>query len=112
MNRTIIPPRLIGILALLTALGRWPPIHTCLRGRYARGIGGQRIGRGGQPVGVLRLAAGQLIYGPLSDRYGGACPCWWARAQLVLASALACVVTRIDAFIALRLLQALGGACG
>jgi DHA1 family bicyclomycin/chloramphenicol resistance-like MFS transporter len=115
MNQTIIPPRrLIGILALLTAFG---PLAT---DTYLPALDDKRASVGGSASGVAAslsvfffgLALGQLIYGPISDRYGRRGPMLVGTGLFVVASGLACMVTRIDVFIALRLLQALGGACG
>ncbi len=58
------------------------------------------------------LAFGQLVYGPISDRYGRRMPMLAGLAIFTLAS-LGCVfVTNVQQLIALRLLQALGGCAG
>ncbi|HUC50640.1 MAG TPA: multidrug effflux MFS transporter [Xanthobacteraceae bacterium] len=55
------------------------------------------------------LAAGQLFYGPLLDRFGRKPPIYAGLALFILAS-LACLAARSpQMFIAARLLQALGG---
>lgn len=60
----------------------------------------------------LGLAVGQLIYGPVSDRIGRRKPLFFGLTLFVL-SALGCAfATSMDALIALRLLQALGGCTG
>lgn len=58
------------------------------------------------------LAAGQLIYGPLSDRYGRKPPLLLGLALFVLASFGCALAQRIETLIALRLLEALGGCAG
>jgi MFS transporter, DHA1 family, multidrug resistance protein len=57
------------------------------------------------------LACGQLVYGPLLDRFGRKPPLYVGLTLFVLAS-IGCATARSpEAFIAFRLLQALGG-CG
>ena len=58
------------------------------------------------------ISAGQLLYGPLLDRYGRKKPLFIGLSVYVAAS-LACAATHsIHLLIALRLLQALGGCAG
>src|SRR5712671_5282781 len=54
---------------------------------------------------LFGLALGQLAFGPIADRYGRKLP-------LTLACAGCALSSSIDSFIALRFLQALGGASG
>jgi len=61
---------------------------------------------------MFGMGIGQLIYGPLSDRYGRRKPLMWGVALYVLASLGCALAPRIEALIALRFLQALGGAAG
>lgn len=63
-------------------------------------------------VYVLGMALGQLVYGPLSDRFGRRLPLLGGIAVFCAATAGLVVVTRIDLFMLLRLVQALGGCCG
>src|ERR1700742_264911 len=57
----------------------------------------------------LGLAGGQLLYGPLLDRFGRKMPICAGLVLFILAS-LACLAARSPkSFIAARLLQALGG---
>ncbi len=58
------------------------------------------------------IAAGQLLYGPLLDRYGRKRPLYVGLAVYVLASLLCAITNSVDMLIALRLLQALGGCAG
>ncbi len=58
------------------------------------------------------IAAGQLIYGPLIDRYGRKKPLVIGLVIYVLASLLCALAPSISWLIAARLLQALGGCVG
>ena len=57
----------------------------------------------------IGLSAGQLLYGPLLDRFGRKKPLYAGLAVYVLASAGCVFVTDIDFFIGLRFIQAIGG---
>jgi DHA1 family bicyclomycin/chloramphenicol resistance-like MFS transporter len=60
----------------------------------------------------LGISFGQLLYGPLLDRYGRKKPLYIGLAVYIVAS-LACAATRsVNTLIALRLIQALGGCAG
>lgn len=61
---------------------------------------------------MFGMGIGQLIYGPLSDRYGRRKPLFWGVALYTLSSLGCALAPRIEALIALRFLQALGGAAG
>lgn len=58
------------------------------------------------------LAIGQLVYGPVSDRYGRKRPLLVGLAIYVLATFGCALASSMTAFIALRFLQALGGCAG
>jgi len=58
------------------------------------------------------LAVGQLIYGPLIDRFGRKPPLIAGLAVYTLASAAIVAAPTVESFIALRLVQALGGCAG
>jgi MFS transporter, DHA1 family, multidrug resistance protein len=60
----------------------------------------------------IGISAGQLIYGPILDRYGRKRPLYFGLIIYLLASAGCAFVTSVDALIILRLLQALGGCAG
>ena len=57
----------------------------------------------------IGMACGQLLYGPLLDRYGRKPPLYAGLALFVLASLGCAFVANVDSLIGLRLLQALGG---
>jgi MFS transporter, DHA1 family, multidrug resistance protein len=58
------------------------------------------------------LGVGQLAYGPLTDRFGRKRPLYFGLTLYVLASAGCALAPNAEALIALRFLQALGGAAG
>jgi DHA1 family bicyclomycin/chloramphenicol resistance-like MFS transporter len=77
------------------------------------------IGRefGGDPAATLAaffagMAAGQLVHGPLADRYGRRGPLFAALMLYTLASAGCALATSMGGLTGLRLLQALGGCAG
>jgi len=61
---------------------------------------------------ILGLAIGQLIYGPLSDRYGRRPVLMGGLVLFVLAGLASALATQASALIAARLFQALGGCAG
>lgn len=63
-------------------------------------------------AGMLGLAAGQLLVGPLSDKYGRKRPLLWCLLLFVLATAGCMLSTGIRPFVLFRLLQGLTGAAG
>jgi DHA1 family bicyclomycin/chloramphenicol resistance-like MFS transporter len=60
----------------------------------------------------IGISAGQLIYGPLLERYGKKKPLYIGLSIYLLASMGCAMATSIDALIMFRLLQALGGCAG
>ncbi|HOD42639.1 MAG TPA: multidrug effflux MFS transporter [Candidatus Wallbacteria bacterium] len=60
----------------------------------------------------IGICFGQLIYGPLTDRYGRKLPVLAGLAIYTISSAICASVNNIHALIAMRLFQALGGAAG
>lgn len=58
------------------------------------------------------LALGQLVIGPLSDRFGRRPVALWALSGFVVASVLAAFAATIGQLIALRIVQAFAGASG
>ncbi|WP_414941820.1 multidrug effflux MFS transporter [Amycolatopsis sp. cmx-11-51] len=61
---------------------------------------------------LLGLAAGQLIFGPVSDRWGRRGPLLVGSAVFVVASVLAVIAPTIAVLLAARLLQGLSAAAG
>ena len=61
---------------------------------------------------LIGLALGQLIFGPLSDRYGRVRPLLIGAAICVAASVVAVLAPNIEVLIAARLAQGLAGAAG
>ncbi len=60
----------------------------------------------------IGISIGQLLYGPLLDRFGRKNPLYFGLIGYVLASVGCALCTTADALIAIRLLQALGGCAG
>ncbi len=60
----------------------------------------------------IGISFGQLVYGPLLDRFGRKKPLYVGLVVYLLASIGCALATTADALIALRLLQALGGCVG
>lgn len=60
----------------------------------------------------IGISAGQLLYGPLLDRFGRKKPLYAGLMVYMIASVGCAFVTTADSLIALRLLQALGGCAG
>ena len=61
---------------------------------------------------VAGLALGQLVLGPLSDRFGRRLPVIAAMVTYAVASLLCALATSVEALIALRFIQGLAGAGG
>lgn len=57
----------------------------------------------------IGISAGQLLYGPLLDRFGRKIPLYCGMVLFVLSSLCCIWVTNINELIALRLVQAIGG---
>ncbi len=60
----------------------------------------------------IGISAGQLLYGPLLDRFGRKKPLYAGLTAYLLTSMACAFITSADALIWLRLLQALGGCAG
>ncbi|WP_373973828.1 multidrug effflux MFS transporter [Chitinibacter sp. SCUT-21] len=60
----------------------------------------------------IGLSLGQLLYGPVSDHYGRKPPLLVGLALYLLASIACALATSIEALIAFRFIQALGGCAG
>ncbi|MFJ3385459.1 MULTISPECIES: multidrug effflux MFS transporter [unclassified Curtobacterium] len=61
---------------------------------------------------LVGVTAGQLVFGPLSDRFGRVPPLIAGAVLCVLASAAAVLAPNVGVLIVARLLQGLGGAAG
>lgn len=61
---------------------------------------------------LVGISVGQLLYGPLLDRFGRKLPLYAGLAIYIAASVGCALSTSIDTLIAMRLLQALGGCVG
>jgi DHA1 family bicyclomycin/chloramphenicol resistance-like MFS transporter len=66
----------------------------------------------GLTTSMLGLAIGQLIIGPLSDKYGRKIPLIATLVLFAISSALCIFSTSITTFVALRLIQGLGASGG
>jgi len=60
----------------------------------------------------LGICLGQLVYGPILDRYGRRTPLLWGLGVFALSSLACAWAPSAEALIALRFLQALGGCAG
>ncbi len=60
----------------------------------------------------IGISLGQLLYGPLLDRYGRKKPLYFGLSVYIAASIGCALCKSADALIAIRLLQALGGCAG
>ncbi len=61
---------------------------------------------------LLGLAVGQLVVGPMSDRFGRRAPILGGAALFCLASGLCALATHVDLLVGARLLQALAACTG
>ena len=61
---------------------------------------------------LLGLACGQLLFGPIADRFGRKAPLLGGLALFALASGMCALAGTIGHFVAARFAQALGGASG
>lgn len=60
----------------------------------------------------IGISAGQLLYGPLLERYGRKIPLYFGLSAYLLASVGCAMATSVNSLIVFRLLQALGGCAG
>ena len=60
----------------------------------------------------IGISVGQLLYGPLLDRYGRKNPLYFGISLYIIASLGCAAATSVNALIGLRFLQALGGCAG
>ncbi|MEC7118387.1 MAG: multidrug effflux MFS transporter [Pseudomonadota bacterium] len=64
------------------------------------------------PAYFLGLAAGQLFYGPITDRFGRKPPLYFGLGLFIAASIWCALATDLSSLLAARTLQALGGCVG
>lgn len=108
------PRFLIGLLGLLTlldvlAIDLYLPAFNAI----GHSLGGSPAAvQATLSVFIFGLAAGQLAYGPLMDRYGRRRPLLIGIGLFVLGSLLSAWAPSIEVLIAARLLQAMGAAAG
>lgn len=105
---------LVFILGNLTAFG---PFVTdfylpCLPELASRFSASASLVQVSLTAGMLGLAAGQLLLGPVTDKYGRKRPLRWCLLLFVLATGGCMASTSIVPFVGFRLLQGLTGAGG
>lgn len=61
---------------------------------------------------LIGVALGQIIFGPLSDRFGRVRPLLWGMGICIFASAAAALAPSIDVLVTARFVQGLSGAAG
>jgi DHA1 family bicyclomycin/chloramphenicol resistance-like MFS transporter len=106
--------RLTLILASFTAFGPFAidmylASFPLLAKTYDADLGAVQLGLS---AFFLGLTIGQVLYGPLIDRFGRKGPLLAGIALFTVASLLITMAPTIESFVALRLVQAIGGAAG
>ena len=101
---------LILILGALTALGPFSidmylPGFTAIAADLGTTVNKVSLSLSSYFIGI---SAGQLLYGPLLDRFGRKRPLYIGLSVYILASLGCALTTDIDAFITLRFIQAIG----
>lgn len=104
----------IAILALLAAfaplsIDMYLPALPAIAAELGGGMEGAQLTLA---VFFLGMAAGQLLHGPLADRYGRRRPLFAALGVYVAASVLCALAWGMGWLILFRLMQALGGCAG
>jgi MFS transporter, DHA1 family, multidrug resistance protein len=61
---------------------------------------------------LIGISVGQLIYGPLLDKYGRKTPLYWGMAIYLIASLLCALTYSVEQLIVMRFFQAVGGCVG
>ena len=108
-------PNTIGLTALLGLLTAFGPVATDMYIPSLPEIG-RLLGASTSDVQLtlsaylVGIAIGQIIYGPLSDRYGRKPVLLGALVLFCLASGICAIAANVDTLIAARALQALGGS--
>jgi MFS transporter, DHA1 family, multidrug resistance protein len=106
-----------GVIAVLALLAAFAPLSIDM---YLPALPTIAAELGGSMEGAqltlasffLGMAAGQLVHGPLADRYGRRRPLFAALVLYIAASLLCALAWDMGWLVALRLLQALGGCAG
>ncbi|MFC8190112.1 Bcr/CflA family efflux MFS transporter [Cellulomonas sp. NPDC057328] len=116
---TAAPPRRLtgGLLLTLALLSAVAPFATDLYlAAFPQMTGDLRTDETGVQLTLTAFlvgsAAGQLVFGPLSDRFGRVRPLVAGAALCVVASAAAALAPTVGVLVAARVLQGLGGAAG
>jgi MFS transporter, DHA1 family, multidrug resistance protein len=107
----------LPVLLVLASLAAFAPVATDL---YLPGFPalGDELGAGASGVQLtltailVGMAVGQLVMGPLSDRYGRRRPLLASTAVCVLAAAVAALAPSLGVLVAARFVQGLAGAGG
>jgi len=105
---------LILILGLLTAIGPFSidmylPAFPDIAESLHTSVAGVMLSLSSFFIGI---SAGQLLYGPLLERFGRKKPMYAGLVLYLFASVGCALVTSVHSLIAFRLLQALGGCAG
>ncbi|WCM91654.1 multidrug effflux MFS transporter [Acidovorax sp. NCPPB 2350] len=106
--------RMALVLGLLSAIGPFAiDMYLPALPEIGRGLGAQ-VGavQWSLTVFFVSLGAGQLLYGPVSDRVGRKPPLFFGLGLFTLASVGCALATNIETLLALRFLQGLGAAAG
>lgn len=108
------PPRLIPILALLSAFGPMSiDMYLSALPSIAKEFGvGTAAAQATLSIYFIGLAIGQGLYGPLSDRFGRKPPLYVGLVIYIVASVGVAWTAAIGDMIAWRFLQAIGGCAG
>ncbi|MBK9739956.1 MAG: multidrug effflux MFS transporter [Actinobacteria bacterium] len=106
--------RLLVLLAALTAFGPmsldvYLPAFPDIAARFGTDTGSVLLTMSACLIG---LGAGQVLWGPVSDRYGRKRPLVVGLIIFIIASLLIAVAPSLPAVVLLRLIQALGGSAG
>ncbi|MEV8339088.1 multidrug effflux MFS transporter [Leucobacter sp. NPDC077196] len=107
-------PALLLVLGLLSAVGPFGidlylPAFPAIAADLTTTATGVQLTLTGFLVGIM---IGQLIFGPLSDRFGRRIPLLIGAAVLILSSAAAVFAPNLGILVAARVLQGISGAAG
>src|ERR1700743_3500275 len=99
---------LLGLLSVITpfAIDMYLPAFSRIAGQFGTTTSVISLSLSTYFVG---FALGQILYGPLLDRFGRKRPLYFGLVVYILASVGCAKAPNIHAFIALRFIQALGG---